>query len=119
MLSTRQFQALRHVTLLVGLGILLAGCALNNFASLQAAGEAFPQAQYQILGKTRYDQKWVDKTIEAEVAGFGFKRPLKRPESLDAKVVVIKPATPATITAPAKPAVVTVVPKKKHWWQRK
>ena len=98
--------------------MMLAGCASNNFATLKGAGDAFPRAQYQILGKTRYDQIWISKTIEAEVVGFGFKRPAKRPLSLDAHAVVVTPAEPATILQPATPPIVTVVPKKKHWWQR-
>jgi hypothetical protein len=79
------------------------------------AGAALPRAEYQILGKTKFDQLWIDKTIEGEVKGFGFKRPLKRPASFDAAPashsVVLKPATPSA------PETVTVVPKK-HWWQR-
>ena len=108
-----------RATILAASGALLTACAANNFASLEGAGKAFPRAQYQVLGKTKYDQTWIDKTTEAEVVGFGFKRPLRRPASFDAAshTVVVTPAKPATITQAAVPPVVTVV-KKKHWWDR-
>lgn len=106
------------------LSTTLLGCAPNNsFVSLQGAGDAFPRAQYQILGKTKYDQIWISKTIEAEVSGFGFARPIARPATLDARpaahTVVVTPAkvAPLPLITPSEPAVVTVVPKKKHWWQ--
>lgn len=99
------------------LGTLLQGCATDSVGT-QDAGAALPHAQYQVLGRTRYDQTWIDKTIEGEVKGFGFPRPQKRPASMGAAKVVVAPAQPATITQPAAPAVVTVVPKKKHWWQK-
>jgi hypothetical protein len=120
--SRRLYQTSISATLLVVSGTLLQGCAgKTEFATLKPAGEAFPQAQYQVLGKTRYDQTWIDKTTEAELVGFGFKRPQKRPASFDAApashtVVVLPPSKPAFLT-PATPPVVTVVPKK-HWWQR-
>lgn len=103
------------------LGTLLVGCASSNVGTLDA-GAALPRATYQVLGKTRYDQTWIDKTIEGEVAGFGFKRPLRRPASFNANpashTVVVKPASKPAILAPTTPATVTVVPKKKHWWQK-
>ena len=103
--------------ILGALSMMSQGCApTSTFATLKPAGEAFPRAQYQILGKTRYDQIWVSKTIEAEVVGFGFKRPLKRPASFDASpashTVVVLPKARPTILTPATPAVVTVVPNK-------
>ena len=105
----------------------LLGCATgSNFANVKYVGDSFPRAQYEVKGKTRYDQIWISETISAEVAGFGFKRPLRRPASYDAApashAVVVRPAARPTILhplTPAAPAVVTVVPKKKpHWWQR-
>ena len=116
-------KVLMIVTLLMGLGILLPGCAASNNAGTLDAGAALPQAQYQVLGKTRYDQTWIDKTIEGEVAGFGFKRPVKRPASFDAApvshaVVVLPPEKPVIpVLTPATPPVVTVVPRP-SWSQR-
>lgn len=129
---------------MAALGILLAGCANGKFVTLEAAGKSFPQAEYQVLGKTRYDQTWIDKTIEAEVAGFGFERPRRRPANLSGSVVVVTPATaekptiiravmsrfkkkpvpvpetkPVVIPAPAVVQPPPTKPVKKHWWQRK
>jgi hypothetical protein len=84
------------------------------------AGAAFPRAPYQVLGHTRYDQTWIDKTIEAEVAGFHFARPARRPTSLN-PMPVKAPASfdRAAIAAPAAaPLPQFTVPKKKHWWQK-
>jgi hypothetical protein len=110
------------VLILGATSMMFQGCVSINFATTQGAGDAFPRANYQILGKTRFDQVWISKTIEAEVVGFGFKRPLARPASFDAKpashTVVVIPAQPATIVAPSTPQVITIVPKKKHWWQK-
>jgi hypothetical protein len=105
----------------MGIGTLLAGCANSSVVGTLDAGASLPRATYQVLGKTRYDQLWIDKTIEGEVAGFGFARPLRRPAGFDAApashVAVAVPATPATFNVPASPAVVTVVPKQ-TWRQR-
>jgi hypothetical protein len=89
----------------------LTGCATDNVGTLDA-GAALPRAQYQILGKTKYDQAWVDKTIEGEVAGFHFARPQKRPPSMDTATVVVTPAKagPLPVITPSTPAVVTVKP---------
>ena len=110
-------------TIAAGIGTLLAGCATDNIGT-QDAGAALPQAQYQILGKTRYDQAWIDKTIEGEIAAFKFKRPLRRPASLDAKPtaqkVTVTPAVapPLPLIAPTQPAVVSVAPVKRSVTQQ-
>lgn len=103
----------------LSLALVLSSCAPSTFATFSGAKEALPQAQYQVLGQTRYDQKWIDETIEAEIAGFGMKRPERRPASLAARpvvastkatVIVKPPVRPATPLQPVKPPVVTVVP---------
>ena len=105
-----------NVTLLAGIGTLLMGCAGSKFATYQGAAPSLPQAQYQVLGKTKYDKTWIDKTTEAEVAGFGMKRPQRRPASFDttpaSHTVVVLPPSKPSILAPTTPAVVTVAPKK-------
>lgn len=86
------------------LGILLAGCASSDkLVSVREVGSAFPHAQYQVLGQTRYDQTWIDKTIEAEVVGFNFPRPARRPASLAPKKPKPCPvcAKPVSVTKPA------------------
>lgn len=86
------------VTLSMAIGTLLAGCATDNIGT-QDAGAALPRAQYQVLGLTKYDQAWIDKTIEGEVAGFHFARPAKRPASLSAPArVKVPPRTPVSPT---------------------
>jgi hypothetical protein len=78
--------------LLASSGTLLAGCVTNDsFATLKGASSSFVAPKYQVLGKTQYDQKWIDQTTEAGVAGFGWKRPAKRPASLNPKPVATDP----------------------------
>ena len=84
--------------LVVGLGTLASGCAhkssFQTFSGAQGHGvgacSAFEAPQYQIKGQTGYDQKWADKTTEAGVAGCDWKRPAKRPASLNPKPVLVK-----------------------------
>ncbi|WP_040308467.1 hypothetical protein [Afipia felis] len=44
---------------------------------------AFDRPQFRVLGKTDYDQQWVDKQTEAGVAGCGWERPSERPPEWD------------------------------------
>lgn len=87
--------------MLIGFGALLTGCAtskaLTTFGGeaegVGGACDAFPRPEYQVLGKTPYDQEFADKTTEAGVAGCKWKRPAARPPELDkAPVVASKPA---------------------------
>ena len=66
----------------------------------------------------KYDQIWIDKTIEGEVAGVHFARPAKRPPSLGAAAVVVTPAVagPVPLVTPSTPSVVTV--QKPRWRAR-
>lgn len=48
-----------------------------------------------VLGKTQYDQDWVDNQVEGGVAACGFPRPGPRPAALDAP-----PATRQMVTTP-------------------
>ena len=89
---------LMRVLPVAALGTLLAGCATDGqFATLsKGACEAFPRPQYQIKGKTSYDQKWSDEVTEAGVAGCKWQRPDRRPAELDAPKMPVKapPAPP-------------------------
>jgi hypothetical protein len=49
---------------------------------------------YVVLGKTRYDQGWIDRTSEAIIVGCKQPRPKARPASLDAPA---KTPTPAPV----------------------
>lgn len=102
----RPYRKLRAAIIAAALGIPLAGCASSQFATLKTAGQDFPQAEFQVLGKTKYDQIWIDKTIEAEVAGFGFKRPARRPPGLDSATIVVQPVSVE------KPSLITAIKKK-------
>lgn len=95
--------------LLAGLGTLLAGCAGGNLTVYSEVGKALPVAQYQVLGQTKYDQTWIDKTIEGEVAGFGFPRPAKRPASLAPKKPKPCPVCAKPVSA-EKPSVTEPTP---------
>jgi hypothetical protein len=52
-----------------------------------AKGECrvFEAPPYEVLGKTTYDQDYIDGNVEAGVGGCGWKRPAPRPPGLDAK----------------------------------
>jgi hypothetical protein len=39
--------------------------------------------EYAVRGKTKYDQNWVDDTVESGVGGCGWQRPAARPPALD------------------------------------
>lgn len=94
-----------------GLGILLSGCAGPSKLQTFAGGscQAFPRPDYQIKGKTKFDQTWADKVTEAGVAGCQWPRPKARPVAWDTTVIV-----PATFTAPA----VVTVKKKPGFFRR-
>jgi hypothetical protein len=81
----RQSHALRNIVLSLAI-VMLAGCAgLNPPASVsEGVCNIVPRAEYEILGKTRNDQRWIDDTIEGEVGGCNFPRPAPRLASWDA-----------------------------------
>lgn len=73
------------------------GVGFKTFSgSLGGVCDAFPAPQYQVLGKTPYDQEKVDKWTEAGVAGCKWERPGARPAEFD--------VAPAPIAVKAKPA---------------
>jgi hypothetical protein len=67
---------------------------------------AIEPPEYEIRGKTTFDQRWIDETIESGVQGLGWDRPKTRPPELDAA------PTPQAPTV-AKPA-----QKKPSIWKR-
>ena len=73
-------------TLMAALAALaLGGCAgIPQLGSI-AGGESkvFTAPEYVVLGKTQWDQDWIDGNIEAGIGGFGWKRPKPRPASFD------------------------------------
>lgn len=67
--------------------VALAGCAGVKLPASVKGGECriFEAPPYEVLGKTTYDQDYIDGNVEAGVGGCGWKRPAARPPGLDAK----------------------------------
>lgn len=67
---------------------MLAACGTNRPASV-LGGECriFERPDYEVQGKRKYDQDWIDSNIEGGVGGCGWKRPAQRPSALDAPAV--------------------------------
>ncbi|WP_454629501.1 hypothetical protein [Bradyrhizobium cenepequi] len=78
---------LRGIVIL--LALLLAGCGGGKTLTSIQGGESkvFERPPYAVLGKTPYDQNWIDSQIEGGVAAFGWDRPAPRPPELDAKTI--------------------------------
>jgi hypothetical protein len=76
-----------RIVIAAGLALLLAGCASDKILTSIPGGESkvFERPPYVVLGKTRYDQNWIDSQVEGGVAAFGWPRPAPRPPQLDAK----------------------------------
>lgn len=76
----------------------LAGCASGSVGSIQG-GECkiVKVPPYVVLGKTGYDQRWINVTTESIVVGCRQPRPQARPASLDAP-----PPPVATAKTPAE-----------------
>lgn len=75
----------RAIAILVA-SVVLAGCAHNpDLTSIQGGeSKVFEAPKYEVLGKTSYDQNWIDSQVEGGVAAYGWKRPLPRPPEIDA-----------------------------------
>jgi hypothetical protein len=96
---------MRFLLLLLVAGALSA-CGTTKDLHSVAGGECrvFEAPKYVVLGKTDYDQDYIDGGIEAGVAGCQWQRPAARPASLDA----------GRATAISKP----VVKKKRGFFRR-
>ncbi|WP_439392553.1 hypothetical protein ACRQ5Q_24320 [Bradyrhizobium sp. PMVTL-01] len=57
---------------------------------------AFERPLYAVVGKTAYDQLWINRITEAGVAGCGWERPAVRPAVLEEKPVPTPKAPPAS-----------------------
>src|SRR6185312_2156380 len=69
------------------LTVALAGCAGIKPPASVPKGECrvFEPPPDEVLGKTAYDQDYIDGNVEAGVGGCGWRRPAARPPGLDAK----------------------------------
>lgn len=76
------------------LTVALAGCAGTKLPASVKGGECriFEPPPYAVLGKTTYDQDYIDGNVEAGVGGCGWKRPGARPAGLDAAPKTNKPS---------------------------
>jgi len=91
---------LRSATL--SLTVALAGCAGTKLPASVKGGECrvFERPAYVVLGKTQYDQDWVDGNVEAGIGGCQWQRPAPRPPELDAAPVTRQ--VPAAVKPKAK-----------------
>jgi hypothetical protein len=93
--------ALRNIVV-SGAIVMLAGCAGARppvSVSDGLCAGVIPRAEYEILGKTRNDQRWIDETIEGEVGGCNYPRPAPRPAAWD---VATSSTAPVARPAPTK-----------------
>lgn len=72
-------------------------------ATVAALCKVVSSPEFAVRGATAYDQRWVDRTTEALVAGCKQARPKARPPSMDAQPKVVEKKPP---------------PKKPTMWQR-
>lgn len=74
-----------RVTILLLVGLLMAGCAHKGPASI-AGGECkiFERPEYEVRGQKQYDQDWIDSQVEGGGGGCGWPPPKPRPPELDA-----------------------------------
>lgn len=93
--------------------VLLTGCASQGAGSLTGTvtgSRNLHTPEYQVRGRTAYDQRWINQTTEALVVGFGQPRPKARPASFDA---------PRQAGAPkAKVTPANANSTKRKWFQR-
>lgn len=74
--------------------VLLTACAGTNRPESVSGGECrlSDPPPYVVLGAKKYDQGWIDETIEAHVAACNWPRPKARPAALDANGQAVAPA---------------------------
>jgi len=102
-------RALVAVPLLLTLG----GCVTTGTTSIKGSECKFlERPRYAVKGAQRYDQDWIDSTIEGGVGACKWKRPAARPAELDA------PRKGKETAAPVKPPKVTKAAKVKGWLWR-
>lgn len=85
---------LRAILLCIAVGLVLGGCATGPTSVKGSECKVFERPQYVILGKTSYDQDWVDRQIEGGVGACKWARPAKRPASLDAAAPTVVSSIP-------------------------
>jgi hypothetical protein len=97
-----------RLALVIGSVLLIAGCAPKPPIGSVEGGECklTSTPQYAVLGKTDFDQRWINRTTEALVVGCNQPRPRSRVRpgwdtyTVGGKTVPVPPVAPA----PAKKA---------------
>ncbi len=88
----------KHLTV-VALALMLAACGTSRPASVtEGECKLVSAPEYAVLGKTKYDQEWIDDTTERLVGGCLQARPKARPEEWDdtpVKTVPLPPKKPS------------------------
>jgi hypothetical protein len=90
---------------LAAIGISLAGCVGTSsikFATVKEFCDGLPVQKYAVLGKTRFDQPWIDDVSEGLIAGCNRERPQVRPAEWDEAVPLPKPRPAAKAAKPKK-----------------
>lgn len=88
---------MKHRNLLAMLPVLAVGMCQHADVGSILGGECklVHSPQYAVLGRTSYDQIWINQTTEAVVTGCNQDRPKVRPASLDApKKAAVTAAAP-------------------------
>lgn len=115
---------LASATLLLGSSLLLGGCFQTaTVGSVGGECRLVSTPQYAVLGKTSYDQRWINRTTESLVAGCRQPRPGARPPSLDpqvkAQVASLTPKEKARAVTAVRQAAKTLPPKKREGFIRR
>ena len=86
--------------LFAGAAVALAGCGDREALRSVVGSECkiFERPEYAVEGRTRYDQRWIDRQVEGGVGGCSWPRPAARPPELAAQPAVR--AAPAPVKRP-------------------
>lgn len=93
------------ILLVSSLAVFLGGCPDDATIGSIIGGECqiAKAPEYAVLGKTGYDQAWINRTTEGLVVGCKQPRPKARPKEFD---------NPKRVTVPVAP------PAKRKWRQK-
>jgi hypothetical protein len=125
-MQERLVSQMTRIFIALGAVALLAGCAPPTIGSI-TGGECqlTHTPEYAVKGQTAYDQKWVNKTVEAQVVGCKQPRPKPRPAGWSTHTVAGKtvPVPPPAVKEPeviptALPQTISPPAKKPPIWKR-
>lgn len=98
----------------IATAFILAGCAggAGSLTGTVVGTQNLRTPEYEVKGRTAYDQRWINITTEALVDGFGQPRPKARPKEFDAP----RPKAKAKSVAKAAGAKAAPNVKGKRWF---